>query len=243
MTPEIHVADAAGLAGILARLLVDEAARAQAERGMFALALPGGSIATAFFPVLARAPCDWSRVAFFWGDERAVPPAHPESNYAVARSLWLEPAGVPARSIHRMPADHPDMEKAARSYEDALVRMLGSPPRLDVALLGVGPDGHVCSLFPGHPLLREEARYVAAIGDAPKPPPRRLTLTLPALAAAAVTVVAALGEAKAAVLREALEDPDSPLPVALALRRARRAVVVLDPPAAGPLGGRARGGS
>jgi 6-phosphogluconolactonase len=100
-------------------------------------------------------------------------------------------------------------------------------------LLGVGPDGHVCSLFPGHPLLDEQHRFVAAILDSPKPPPRRLTLTLPALAAARLLVVAAFGEATAAVMREALEDPKSGLPVALALRGAKQALVLLDAAAAG----------
>jgi 6-phosphogluconolactonase/glucosamine-6-phosphate isomerase/deaminase len=91
----------------------------------------------------------------------------------------------------------------------------------------------VCSLFPGHRLLRERERLVAPIEDSPKPPPRRLTLTLPALWSAELLVVAAVGEAKAAVLKEALDDPRSELPVALALRRARRAVVLLRPPRCG----------
>jgi 6-phosphogluconolactonase len=231
MTPQIRVDDTAALAAHLTTLFAREAERASAGRGQCAVALPGGSVAAIFFPELARAQCDWSRVAFFWGDERAVPPDHPDSNYAVAHSLWLAPAGVPAANVHRMPADDPDAERAARAYEGTLTRVLGAPARLDVALLGVGPDGHVCSLFPGHALLKEDRRWVAAIADAPKPPPRRLTLTLPALAAAALVVVAALGEAKAAVMREALKDPASTLPVALALRGAQRAVVLLDPPA------------
>ena len=232
MRPEIHVDQAPGLARRLSRLFEEEAARARARRGRCAIALPGGSVAGIFFPDLARAQCDWSRTAFFWGDERAVPPADPESNYGLARALWLEPAGVPAPNVHRMPADDPDLERAARSYEHVLAGALGTPPRLDLALLGVGPDGHVCSLFPGHPLLGERERRVAATFDAPKPPPRRLTLTLPTLWDAELVVVAALGEAKAAVLREALEDAASALPMALALRGARRAVVLMDPPAA-----------
>ena len=232
MRPEIHVDRASGLARRLARLFEEEAERAQARRGLCAVALPGGSVAAIFFPELARAQCDWSRTAFFWGDERAVPPENPESNYGLARALWLEPAGVPSPNVHRMPADDPDAERAARSYEDLLTGTLGTPPQLDLALLGVGPDGHVCSLFPGHPLLRERRRLVAPIADAPKPQRRRLTLTLPVLWEAAVVVVAALGEAKAAVLREAVEEPSSPLPVALALRGARRTVVLLDPPSA-----------
>ena len=113
-----------------------------------------------------------------FGDERAVPPGHPDSNYGAARSLWLNPAGVPASSVFRMPADAPDLDRAAADYEAVLLRECGRPPRLDLALLGVGPDGHVCSLFTGYPLLRESARWVAALGDSPKPPPRRLTLTL-----------------------------------------------------------------
>src|SRR5215510_13341216 len=105
MTQEIHIGQAPGLSARLARLLEDQAARAQNGRGVCAVALPGGSVASIFFPDLARAQCDWSRVVFFWGDERAVPPDHPESNYGVARKLWLDPARVPAASVHRMAAD------------------------------------------------------------------------------------------------------------------------------------------
>ena len=132
-----------------------------------------------------------------------------------------------------MRADDDDKDAAARAYESILVEHAGSPPALDVALLGVGPDGHVCSLFPGHRLLQEEIRLVAPISDSPKPPPQRLTLTLPALAAARLLVVAVFGAAKARVMREALEDPASRLPVALVLRGATQALLLLDPPAAG----------
>jgi 6-phosphogluconolactonase len=229
MRPEIHVDEASGLSARLVSLLEDQAERARTGRGAFAIALPGGSVAAILFPDLARAQCDWSRVHFFWGDERAVPPEHPESNYGLARKLWLDPAGVPAGNVHRMPADTPDLAQAARVYEEEMDRAL------DIALLGVGPDGHVCSLFPGHPLLDERERRVAAIEDSPKPPPRRLTLTLPALWAADVLVVAALGESKAEAMRDALQEPACALPVALALRGARRALVLLDPAAAGRL--------
>jgi 6-phosphogluconolactonase len=139
---------------------------------------------------------------------------------------------MPPERVHPMPADAPDLERAAAAYADEMVRILRSPPRLDLVLLGAGPDGHVCSLFPGHPLLREEGRFVAALEDAPKPPPRRLTLTLPALAAAELVVVAAFGEAKARALREAAGDPESSLPLALVLRRTRRALILADPAAA-----------
>ena len=209
-----------------------EERQAQAARGRFAIALPGGSVARLFFPRLAAVRLDWSRADFFWGDERAVPPSHPDSNYGLARALWLDPAGVPAESIHRLIADAPDLAGAADTSSDELVRVLATPPRLDLALLGAGPDGHVCSLFPGHALLREERRWVAAIQDAPKPPPRRLTLTLRTLGAARLIVVAALGEEKAAAVREALEDETSGAPLAIVARRAQRIVFVLDPAAA-----------
>lgn len=142
------------------------------------MALPGGSGATTFFPRLARARVDGSCTDFFWVDERAVPPSDPESNYGVAERLWLTPGRVAAERVHRMPADTSALASAADSYAEELSSLLGKPPRLDVALLGMGPDGHVGSLFPRHPLLREERRWVAAILDSPKPPKHRLTLTL-----------------------------------------------------------------
>ena len=232
MSSEVLVAGAQELAESLAALFQAEARRAVAERGLFAISLPGGSVATSFFPRLAQLPLDWSRTAFFWGDERAVPHSDPESNYGAARTLWLEPANVPGASVHRMQADVPDLERSAADYAGGLVRVLGTPPRLDLVLLGVGHDGHVCSLFPGHELLREERRWVAALEDAPKPPPRRLTLTLPALGSAALVVVAALGRSKAAAVNSALDDPQSLLPLAFVTRRARRTLFLLDPEAA-----------
>ena len=216
----------------LAQDFTSEAARAIAGRGFFAVALPGGSVATNGFPALAALPLNWSQVQYFWVDERAVPPSDPESNYALAQKLWLAPAGVPAASIHRMPADLPDLGAAAITYSDVLTRALGSPARLDFVLLGVGPDGHVASLFPRHRVLALEDRLVAAVDDAPKPPPRRLTLTLPMLAGAERVVVVAFGEEKAEALREALERHDSPQPLARLLRRTKRPLVLADRAAA-----------
>jgi 6-phosphogluconolactonase len=238
MPVETLVDKAEFLAEALALRFGDEGRHAVAARGRFTVALPGGSVATSFFPRLARVPLDWSKVDFFWGDERAVPPDHPDSNYAVARSLWLEPAGVPAGRVHRMKAEEPDLAKAAADYERELVEAAGSPPRLDLVLLGVGPDGHVCSLFAGHPGLARRDRAVAVIEDSPKPPPRRLTLTLPVVTGAALVVVVALGRAKAEIIREGIEDPSSPLPVGMVGREARRALFLLDPEAASLLRGR-----
>ena len=232
MAPKIVVDKPAGLTRVLVALMAAEWERAIAARGLLALALPGGSVATAFFPALAASGIDWTRAAFFWGDERAVPETDPESNAGLARRLWLAPAGVPAANVHPVETAAPSLAQAALRYADTLTGTLGTPPRLDVALLGVGPDGHVCSLFPGHPALRAEG-WAAAVDDAPKPPARRVTLTMSTLEAAGLVVVVALGGAKAPAMREALGDAPADLPVARVLRGARRAVVLLDPEAAG----------
>ncbi|HET9267546.1 MAG TPA: 6-phosphogluconolactonase [Vicinamibacterales bacterium] len=231
MLPEIIIDTPANLAERFAARLADEGRRALALRGRFAVALPGGSVARAFFPRLARDSFDWSQTDFFWVDERAVPVDDPASNYGLARALWLNPAAVPADRVHRLEADAADLEGAALRAEHDLVRCLGRPPRLDIALLGVGADGHVCSLFPGHALLDEERRWIGVETAAPMLPLRRLTLTLPALTAAELIVVATFGTAKADAVRRALRDQNSTLPVARVLHRARRALVLLDPEA------------
>jgi 6-phosphogluconolactonase len=232
MPVETLVDKTESLAGALVSRFEEAAARALSARGRFTVALPGGSVASTFFPRLARASVDWSRTDFFWGDERAVPPSDPDSNYGAARSLWLGPAQVPDERIHRMRGEAADLAREAEEHAAVLERVAGSPPRLDLVLLGVGPDGHVCSLFAGHPVLAERRRSVAVVEDSPKPPPRRLTMTLPVLVGAETVLVVALGGAKAEVVRAALEDPDSPLPVALLARQARRTLFLLDPDAA-----------
>lgn len=214
-------------ADVLAEWLVTSAQHAIQDRGAFSIALPGGSVATTCFPRLARAHVEWARTHFFWGDERAVPPDHADSNYRAAKETWLD--RIEGARIHRMEAERADLEAERASYEREL-RNVG----LDLALLGVGPDGHVCSLFPGHVLLDETERWVATITDSPKPPPTRLTLTLPALFAATTVVVVALGAGKAEMIASAL-GPSSSLPVALALRGAKDVRLLLDPPAAARL--------
>jgi 6-phosphogluconolactonase len=209
-------------------------ARRASDRHRFSLVLPGGSVAETFFPTLAGADIDWSSIDLFWGDERAVPSDDPQSNYYLAHKLLLSQVDIDRDRVHRMPADGSDLERAARDYEIEIVRTLGESPRFDVVLLGVGPDGHVCSLFPEHPALRVTSRLVVAVNDSPKPPPSRLTLTLAALAGTDI-FVAAFGKSKAAVVREALEEPASLLPVALAARAARTATSLLDSAAASDL--------
>lgn len=197
------------------------------QRNRFIVGLPGGSAASAFLPVLATLAVDWTRIEIFWIDERAVPPDHPDSNYGAAAKLLLFPAGVPAARIHRMPGERPDIEQAAAHAAAELELVAGDPPVLDLVLVGVGEDGHVASIF-GDGAGRTGSHTVIAVHDSPKPPLRRLTLTLDVLARARAVFIAAFGESKAAVMREALADNRATTPVAELLCRAVSSVVLLD---------------
>jgi 6-phosphogluconolactonase len=225
MRPEVVTGGPAEIERALVGDFQNAAAQAIAARGSFRLVLAGGSITPLFFPTLARLPLDWNQVEFFWADERAVPPDDPESNFSAANRLWLQPAGVPEARIHRIHGEDPDLRRASMEYAAELGRVAGRPPVLDFALLGVGPDGHVASLFPGHHALQAENELAMSVEDAPKPPPRRITLTLPALAAAAAIVIAGSDE-KAKVVERALEA-GSPLPVGMLMSRARNVTVLL----------------
>ena len=162
--------------GVLQRAFAAEftekAAEIIARRGRFVVALPGGSVATTFLPVLAGLAVDWAHIDLFWIDERAVPPDHPDSNYGIASRLLLAPARVPLARIHRMQGELPELEQAARRASDELRSVAGDPPRLDLALVGVGADGHVASIFGGvsEDGRRTNADPVIAVHDAPKPP-------------------------------------------------------------------------
>jgi 6-phosphogluconolactonase len=227
--PDVSIDSRSQLADECARRVERAASEAIAGRGQFAWAVPGGSVAEACFPSFAQAAIDWSRTHVFWGDERAVPPSDPQSNYGFAWQLWLRHVEIPRDRIHRMAADSIDLDRAAAAYDHELRQTLGDPPRLDLILLGVGPDGHVCSLFPGHPAIDERARYTVGVEGAPKPPPRRITLTLPAIRAARIIVVCAFGEEKAEAVREALGDQAGDAsPLALATRDHPQVVWLLD---------------
>jgi 6-phosphogluconolactonase len=221
------------LAAIFADRLSKAVRNAASREGTCSLVVPGGSVARAFFPVMAEYPLDWSRVEMFWGDERSVPPDDPESNFGIARELLLDRVPMSPSLVHRMVADGPDLEEAARLYETELRASLGREPRFDVVLLGVGADGHVCSLFPGHPALDDDVRLVTIVTDSPRPPPRRMTLTLKALADASLVCIAAFGAAKGPVVRETLNEPRSPLPAVRVARAAASTLFLLDGEAAG----------
>ncbi len=217
---ELVFASIASLAEAVALRTVEVARAAIAQRGRFTCALTGGSAATLVYPTLAKAELDWTKVDFFYGDERCVPWDHPDSNHRHA-SVALGQTGA---RFHPIDGTRPP-EEAAADYEGRLLP-------LDVVHLGVGPDGHVCSLFPGHPLLAESRRRAMPIFDAPKPPPRRVTLTLPALLEARSLWFLVAGHEKREAVREALRSPRSSLPAALAHRGAAQSLWFLDETAA-----------
>jgi 6-phosphogluconolactonase len=183
-----------------------EACAAAIDRdGVARVALSGGGTPKAVYPLLVAPPrrdaLDWSAVEFFWGDERAVPPDHPESNFGVAWDLLLSqlPAVRPDR-VHRMPAEAPDLDAAALSYESELRLAFGArgdePPAFDLVWLGMGPDGHTASLFPGSAALEEQSRWVVA-NWAPTQEAWRMTLTFPVLRAARQALFVVTGADKA----------------------------------------------
>jgi len=235
MTADVVIHGVPELAQGFARLVEDAARHAIAQRGSFSMAVPGGSAAESLLPALVSASIDWSKIAVFWVDERMVAPGDPDSNFRVARTVWLDEVPIPAERIHRMRGEDPVPGEAGAAYTRALRAQLGEPARIDLVLLGMGRDGHVASLFPGHRLLRAWDRDVAVLDDAPKPPPRRITLTLRVLTAARRIVVFASGTAKAEAIRDALKNEESELPVALATMGEGPVTFLLDPEAASKL--------
>jgi 6-phosphogluconolactonase len=152
---------------------------------------------------------DWRHVDFFWGDERAVPADDPESNFGLARSLLIDHLpGVRAEAVHRMPADAADREAAARDYEAELGRVFdiaptsARRPSLDLIWLGMGPDGHTASLFPGSPALSERRRWVlSTTAPASSPVAARMTFSLPLINAARAVLFVVAGADKVAAVR------------------------------------------
>ncbi len=206
--------DPDALADAAAELVADAATEAVAARGRFTIALAGGLTPVATYARLAVPPycdrVDWGRTWAFFGDERAVPPEHPESNYRMAQETLLAKVPIPAVQVLRMPADADDPEAAAAGYAKTLAEAFGTRrgelPRFDLVLLGLGVDGHTASLFPGSPVLREVVRTVAAVHAAAAAIPQRLTLTLPVLNAAARVVFLVAGAEKAKMVKAVLVE-------------------------------------
>lgn len=207
--------DAEALSRAAAEEFVRLARSAIDTGGRFTVALSGGSTPRRLYQLLAAAPLreqvDWTRVEFFWGDERSVPPTHKDSNYRMAREAMLDTLDVPAGHVHRLHGESSDLDTAAQSYQAELARVFGipptgDPPRFDLVLLGMGPDGHTASLFPHTAALQETVRWVVP-NRVPQKNTDRLTLTVPVLNAAAVVLFLIAGEDKTDRLAEVLEGP------------------------------------
>jgi 6-phosphogluconolactonase len=186
-----------------------------AEQGR-SCALSGGNTALIFLPALRAAAVDWSGITLFWADERAVAPEDPESNYGLAERMLLSPLGAKGPRAVRMPTELP-LEEAAQQYDDVLAKELDGGP-LDLAILGVGEDGHVASLFPGHSALLQDDRRVVAIEDAPKLPVRRLSLTMRFVLQARKIWIVAVGPRKLGVLHTALSRTQRSTPLDIVIQ-------------------------
>lgn len=208
---EVHE-DASALATAVAGELLSRLTAAQARGEVPQIGLTGGSIAEAVHRELARlspaSGVDWSRVVVWWGDERFVAADDPERNAGQARAAFLDAVGVDPAHVHEMPSTDTaaDVDAAAAAYS-AQVREHGAGA-FEVLMLGVGPDGHVASLFPGHPAL--DARDAIAVGvrDSPKPPPERVSLTFEALNHARAVWFLVSGDGKAEAVARAQGGAD-----------------------------------
>lgn len=207
------------------------------QQGVFSVALAGGSTPLGMYKLLAEEPyrsaIDWERVLFFWGDERCVPPDHPDSNCGAAIAAFVSGLGVPEANVHRMKGEL-DPDVAAREYELHLMQIIsGEPPQLDLILLGMGDDGHTASLFPNTEALDETERLIVS-NYVPKLDAHRLTLTAPLINAAKQVIFLVTGEGKAEALKAVLEGrPDTDTyPSQLVRPRNGRLLFLLDEPAA-----------
>ncbi|KAI3457957.1 hypothetical protein Pfo_014620 [Paulownia fortunei] len=177
----------------LAKYTADLSNKISQERDSFAVVLSGGSLVKSLRK-LVEPPyidsVDWSKWHVFWVDERVVPKDHPDSNYLLAFNEFLSKIPIPAGNVYAM-NDALSAEGAADDYETCLKHLVKNKvvdqsesrgfPKFDLMLMGMGPDGHIASLFPGHPLLQENVKWVSFIKDSPKPPPERISFTLPVI--------------------------------------------------------------
>jgi 6-phosphogluconolactonase len=240
--------DASLLAEAVAARLITRIADVQAARGEASVVLTGGGVGTASLAAVARSPArsavDWGHLNVWWGDERFLPAGDDQRNETQARAALLDRVPVRNDRVHPMPAAdaadvHANPETAADLYRTVLAAAArpenhSRVPTFDVLLLGVGPDAHVASLFPDQPALYE-TRPVVAVHGAPKPPPIRLTLTLPAIRSASEVWLVVAGEDKAAAVRMALSGGGEIQVPAAGARGRHRTLWLLDRAAASSL--------
>jgi 6-phosphogluconolactonase len=225
--------------------VVRTANEAVAQRGRFTIALSGGSTPKSLYNLLAtnaRTALPWDRMFFFWGDERHVPPTDPDSNYRMADETLLSKIPVLAGNVFRIKAENPDAAAVAEAYEQTILKFFqlksGEVPNFDLILLGMGPDGHTASLFPGTSALQEKSHLVVA-NWVEKMKTHRITLTLPVLNAARCVTFLVSGTDKASVLRAVLEEdvPAEQYPSKLVRPAAGKLIWLMDRAAASQLSG------
>ncbi|HYN94638.1 MAG TPA: 6-phosphogluconolactonase [Pilimelia sp.] len=239
------------LAQAVAARLVVRLVDAQAARGQASVVLTGGRVAAQIYRALVASPAreavDWSRVDVWWGDERFLPAGDPDRNETQAREALLDALPLDPARVHPMPAadgpDGPDPELAAARYaaELAAAARPGTAvlPHFDVLMLGVGEDGHVASVFPEHPVAYE-TRPVSAVRGSPKPPPMRITLTMPTINTAEEVWLVSTGTGKAAAVGMALSGAGPVQIPAAGVRGVNRTLWLLDRAAAAELPARMR---
>lgn len=243
--PLVVLADPTALAREAAEQCAKIAEEAVVRSGRFTVVLSGGSSPKLLYSVLAAEPyrtrLPWRRTTVFWGDERPVPPTHPDSNVGMARATLLDRVPIPPDRVHSMKAEREDLDAAAHEYQAEIagtfeVSPSGAPPAFDLILLGLGADGHTASLFPHTEAVRETMRWVLR-NHVPKLRTDRLTLTAPILNRGAIVLFLVTGADKAAALQGVLEGPADPerLPAQLIRPVAGRLVWLVDRPAASRL--------
>lgn len=197
------------LAAEAADRFVTFAQTAVVTNGRFSVALAGGGTPQAMYRLLAQSPrkgqIAWPKVHIFWGDERFVPPYDPDNLWRMAQETFLNEVPLPAANIHPMPTVGLTPAAAARQYARTIVRFFApAPPRFDLILLGMGPDGHTASIFPGQAAVASAERLVAVVTNSPKPPPTRLTLTYKVINQAAIIMFLVTGGEKATAVAQLL---------------------------------------
>lgn len=201
------------VAKALADFFIEHAATAIGARGRFVVALAGGSTPKATYALFTQPPycdaIDWDAVAFYFGDERCVPPDDDQSNYKMALETFLGPMGIADEAVHRMHGED-DPQQAALAYRREIAETLGEEPVFDLVMLGMGPDGHTASLFPGEDPLTEDEERVRAVYAASHNQ-WRLTLTPSLLNATRALAFAVTGAEKATTLAAVREGPRDPL--------------------------------
>lgn len=242
MTRLTTLADAEAVAERAAGEIARRLASAKRERGVAHLALSGGTTPGRTYELLAgelprkAGLGDWEDVEVWFADERCVGPEDAESNYRLARRAFLEPVGMPPERVHRMEGELGPEEGAARyarMLRERVAARENGLPALDVVVLGIGPDGHVASLFPGAPTLDAGPEAVClGVHDSPKPPPERITLSMAVLWAARRCVLLATSASKADAVAAMLGEPTGHVPASLLPRD--RLSVILDDEAAPP---------